>query len=219
MPLDDSRAERFILENTAIAAPPLLPAMRLYLATEITPIWLATEAALEQAGVEPPFWAFPWAGGQALARYVTDNPSIVAGQDVLDFGAGAGLIAIAAAQSGARRVRAADIDPIAGVAMRLNAALNNVAFEFVVDDIVGTDTGAEIVLVGDMCYERKLAERMIAWLRGLAASGVIILLGDPGRTYRPSDGLAEVARYVVPTSLELEDRTERETVVWRLLPS
>lgn len=218
MPLDDTSAERFIRDNTAIATPPLLPSMRLYLATEITPIWQATEVALDEAGVEPPFWAFPWAGGQALARYVADNPSVVAGRDVLDFGAGAGLIAIAASQSGARRVRAADIDPIAGIAMRLNAALNGVTFEFLVDDIVGTDTGAEIILVGDMCYERKLAERMIAWLRGLAASGVTVLLGDPGRTYRPSDGLAEIARYVVPTSLELEDRIERETIVWRLLP-
>lgn len=218
MPLDPAAAEAFIRTHTAIESPPLVPELRLHLASEITPIWQASEAALAERGVEPPFWAFPWVGGQALARYLMDHPSMVAGRRVLDFGAGSGLVAIAAARAGAAAVRAADIDPTAAAAMALNARLNGVEIGIVCADVIGTDPAADVVAVGDMCYERVLAERLVRWLRGWAALGVIVLLGDPGRTYRPADGLEELARYRVPTSLELEDRTEREAAVWRLMP-
>ncbi len=201
-----------------IAEPPLLPGIRLHLATEITPIWHATEALLAEANIPPPFWAFPWAGGQALARYVLDRPELVAGKRILDFGAGSGLVGIAAAKAGAASVLAADIDPVACLVIGLNAALNDVAIETTDRDVIDAPVGADIVLVGDMCYERPLAERLTAWLRLEAARGILVLLGDPGRTYRPAEGLEERARYTVPTSLELEDRETREGVVWRLLP-
>jgi predicted nicotinamide N-methyase len=218
MTLTDAEATEFIRANTMPAAPPLLPGLTLQLATEITPIWQATEIVLQEIGVEPPFWAFAWAGGQAVARYIADHPEIVSGKDIVDFGAGSGLIAIAAEQAGAARVRAIDIDPVAAAAIRLNAAANQVSIEVVTENVIGRDLGADLILVGDMCYERELAETMIVWLRGCAGRGVRVLLGDPGRTYRPAVGLREIARYTVPTSLELEDRTEREAVVWELLP-
>src|SRR5271168_3552397 len=207
--MQNSPAEwaRFIRDNTEIASPALLPELKLHLATEITPIWQATEASLAQANVDPPFWAFAWAGGQALARHVLDRPESVRGRRVLDFGAGSGLLAIVAVQAGASRVRAAEIDPIACVAIGLNAALNNVTFEIEQEDVIDRDLGADVVLVGDMCYERALAERLVRWLRAAAGRGVTVLLGDPGRNYRPTEGLVEVARYRVATSLELEDRT------------
>ena len=220
MPIDPVAAADFIRANTVVAAPAILPELKLHLATEITPIWQATEATLAIANVDPPFWAFAWAGGQALARHVLDRPEIVRGRRVLDFGAGSGMLAIAAALSGADRVRAAEIDPIACCAIRLNAALNGVegAIEILEDDIIDRDPAVDLVLVGDMCYERPLAERLTRWLRAAAGRGVTVLLGDPGRTYRPTEGLVEVARHKVPTSLELEDRTEREGIVWRLMP-
>ena len=211
-------SRRFIRANTEIASPPLLPSIRLHLATEITPIWHATEALLEREGVAPPFWAFAWAGGQALARFVTDHPDQVAGRAVLDLGSGSGLVAIAARLAGAARAVAADIDPVAAEAASMNAELNDVTIETVSEDLIGTAIAAEIVLVGDLCYERPLAERLVRWLRRLASGGVTVLVGDPGRAYLPADGKALLARYLVPTSLELEDRTERDTAVWRLLP-
>jgi predicted nicotinamide N-methyase len=218
MEIAPTAAAEFIRANTTITSPSLLPELRLHLATEITPIWQATEITLAEANVPPPFWAFAWAGGQALARHVLDRPETVRGRRVLDFGAGSGLLAIAAVRSGAVRVRAAEIDPIACMAIRLNAALNDVEIEILEDDVIDRDIGLDIVLVGDMCYERPLAERLVRWLRAAAGQGVTVLLGDPGRTYRPTEGLVEVARYLVPTSLELEDHTEREGVIWRLMP-
>jgi predicted nicotinamide N-methyase len=220
MPLSSAEAQRFIRTNTTIAAPSLLPELKLHLATEITPIWQATEAALAQANVDPPFWAFAWAGGQALARHVLDHRETVRGRRVLDFGAGCGLLAIVAAQAGAARILAAEIDAVACAAIRLNASLNGVEsrIDILAEDVIGRDLGVDLILVGDMCYERPLAERLVDWLRGLAGRGVAVLLGDPGRTYRPTQGLVEIARYRVATSLELEDRIEREGVVWRLMP-
>ncbi len=217
MPLDAQAAAQFIRQHTIPARPPLVPEITLHLATEITPIWQASEVALQEAGVEPPFWAFPWVGGQALARYLLDRPDLVAGSRVLDFGAGSGLVGIAAALAGAAAVRTVDIDPTAAAAIAVNAALNGVTVEILCTDMIDQPPEADIVLVGDMCYERVLAERLVRWLRRETAKGITVLLGDPGRTYRPADGLAELARYVVPTSLELEDRVEREAVVWRLL--
>jgi predicted nicotinamide N-methyase len=208
-------AAAFIRANTAVAAPPLVPEIRLHLATEITPIWQASEDALARANVPPPFWAFPWAGGQALARYVLDNPAVVAGLRVLDFGAGSGLVAIAAAGAGAAHVVAAEIDDFAAAAIALNAALNDAAVTVETADLIGTAVGGwDVVLVGDMCYEQPLATRLTAWLRGLAKAGVTVLLGDPGRSYVPTSGLVAQARYTVATSRELEDRESREGVVW-----
>ena len=212
-----SDAGAFIRANTVIAAPPLVPEIRLHLAAEIAPLWHATEAMLERAGVPPPYWAFAWAGGQALARHVLDHPDLVRGKAVLDFGAGSGLVALAAAKAGARAVTAAEIDPVAAAAIALNAALNDVAIAVETADIIGrAPVPWSPVLVGDMCYEQPLAERLVPWLRALARDDVRVLLGDPGRAYLPAEGLEALGRYAVPTPLDLEDRETREGVVWRL---
>jgi predicted nicotinamide N-methyase len=211
-------AGAFILAQTAIVAPPLTPEIRLHLATEITPIWEATEAALARMNLPPPYWAFAWAGGQALTRFLLDHPDWVKGKRVLDFAAGSGLSAIGAAKAGAASVQAAEIDDYAIAAIALNARINDVTIELVRDDLLGAEPRWDVVLAGDVCYERPMAERVIAWFRALAGRGVAILMGDPGRAYLPQSGLVELARYQVPTSLELEDRTARETIVWRLMP-
>ncbi|HWA45893.1 MAG TPA: 50S ribosomal protein L11 methyltransferase [Hypericibacter adhaerens] len=209
--------EAFIRRETAIASPPLVPEIRLHLATEITPIWQATEATLAHEGLPPPYWAFAWPGGQALARTILDDPAIVRGKRVLDFAAGSGLVAIAAAKAGAQSVTAAEIDDFAAAAIALNAALNGVHVPVTLEDQVGQAGPWDLVLAGDVCYERPMAERVTAWLRGLVARGAQVLMGDPGRSYLPKNGLELVTRHKVPTSLELEDRTERETAIWRLL--
>ena len=208
----------FVRGNTVVTAPPLVPEIRLYLATEITPIWQATEETLARSALPPPFWAFAWAGGQALARYLLDHPANVAGRSVLDFGAGSGLVAIAAAKAGAASVFAAEIDHFAAAAIAANAALNDVAIAVTTADLLDTvDPRWEVVSAGDVCYERPMADRVTGWLRGLAARGTLVLLGDPGRAYLPSEGLVERARYLVPTSRELEDRDTRDAVVWEVL--
>ena len=209
----------FVRCNTAITAPPLVPEIRLHLATEITPIWQATEDALARSGLPPPFWAFAWAGGQALARYLIDHSAEVTGRSVLDFGAGSGLVAIAAAKAGATAVLAAEIDPFAAAAIAANAALNDVDITVQTEDLLDTvDACWEVVTAGDVCYERPMADRVMGWLRGMAACGSLVLLGDPGRTYSPSQGLFERGRYLVPTSRELEDRDCREAAIWQVLP-
>jgi predicted nicotinamide N-methyase len=209
----------FVLGNTEVKAPPLVPEIRLRLATEVTPIWQATEESLSRGPVPPPFWAFAWAGGQALARYLLDHPETVRGHEVLDIGAGSGIVAIAAAKAGAKAVTAAEIDPFAAAAIALNARLNEVRVRIESRDLL--DRGAAgwgIALAGDVCYEEPMASRAIALLRRIAARGRPALLGDPGRAYLPREGLSELARYLVPTSRELEDREAREGVVWRVLP-
>jgi predicted nicotinamide N-methyase len=208
----------FVRSNTAVASPPLVPEIRLYLATEITPIWQATEETLARSGLPPPYWAFAWAGGQALARFLLDHPERVVGRSVLDFGAGSGIVAIAAAKAGAAFVLAAEIDHFAAAAIDANAALNDVAIVVKTMDLLDTiDPRWEVVTAGDVCYERPMADRVTAWLRGLAARGALVLLGDPGRAYLPSEGLVELARYLVPTSRELEDRDTRDAIVWQVL--
>jgi predicted nicotinamide N-methyase len=207
----------FIRAQTAIARPPLVPEIRLHLATEITPIWQATEATLAEADLPPPYWAFAWPGGQAIARHLLDNPGLVRGRAVLDFAAGSGLVAIAARMAGATGAVANDIDAVAAEAISLNAALNGVAVETDQGDLLDRDDAPfDLVLAGDVCYERPMAERTTRWLRALASRGVEVLLADPGRAYLPASGLVELARYTVPTSLELEDRELRETIVYRL---
>ncbi|MHB1218140.1 MAG: class I SAM-dependent methyltransferase [Alphaproteobacteria bacterium] len=207
--------DSFIRAHTAVASPPLVPEIALHLATEITPLWQATEAWLEREGIEPPYWAFAWAGGQALARHLLDRPETVAGKRVLDFGAGSGLVALAAARACAT-VEAAELDSMAVEVIRLNAALNNLLITVVIGDVIGRDDGWDVVLAGDMFYERKLAAAALPWLRGLAARGALVLLGDPGRAYLPELGLTEVGVYSVPTTRELEDRDMREGRIWRL---
>jgi predicted nicotinamide N-methyase len=210
----------FVLRNTAIAHPPLVPEISLHLGTEVTPLWHATATTLEQGEVPAPFWAFAWAGGQALARYLLDHPETVAGREVLDIGSGSGIVAIAAAKAGATAVTAAEIDPFAAAAIALNAALNGVAIRIEMRDLL--DRGAAgwgAALAGDVCYEQPMAARAVALLRRIAArTGRLALLGDPGRAYLPREGLIERARYLVPTTRELEDREGREGVVWEVQP-
>lgn len=213
----------FVRSQTILLAPPLTPEIRLHLATEITPIWKASEETLAQGNIPPPYWAFAWPGGQALTRYLLDHPEWIRGRRVLDFAAGSGLTAIGVAKAGAALVEAAEIDAFAVAAIELNAAANDVAVKIIMEDVIGQGIDAEagrwdVVLAGDVCYEKPMAERVIAWFRQLAARGVTILMGDPGRAYLPGSCLVEVARYKVPTTLELEDRTERETIIWRLMP-
>ncbi|HMD64062.1 MAG TPA: 50S ribosomal protein L11 methyltransferase [Stellaceae bacterium] len=209
----------FVRRNTAIATPPLVPEIRLHLATEITPIWQATEESLARGAVPPPYWAFAWAGGQALARYILDHPTEITGRSVLDFGAGSGLVAIAAAKAGAALVLAADIDHFAAAAIAINAELNKVAVTVTTADPVDeADPRWEVVAAGDVCYEQPMAARVGRWLAALAGRGCLVLLGDPGRAYLPASGLREQARYLVPTSRELEDREIRDGVVWQMLP-
>jgi len=213
--VNDPRA--FVLANTALIAPPLVPEIQLHLATEVVPLWRKTEEELEAEGVPPPYWAFAWAGGQALARYVLDHPECVAKKRVLDFGSGSGLLAIAAAKSAAAGVLAVDIDRFAGAAIVLNAVTNNVHVETTNEDIIDSDDGWQTVLVGDMCYERPLAERLLAWLHKLTERGATVLLGDPGRSYFPKSGVEKLETYRVQTTRDLEDREIRETSVYRLV--
>lgn len=205
----------FVRDHTAIASPPLVPEIRLHLATEITPLWQATEATLQRMQLPPPYWAFAWAGGQALARHLLDHPALIVGRNVLDFGAGSGIVSIAAAKIGAR-VTAAEPDHFALAALALNAALNGVEIALESGDILTGDGSWGAVLAGDMCYERPLAERLVAWLTARARAGALILLGDPGRAYLPTTGLQALARYWVPTPFDLENREARETTVWQL---
>jgi len=207
----------FVLANTALIAPPLVPEIRLHLATEVVPLWRKTEEELEAEGVPPPYWAFAWAGGQALARYVLDHPESVAKKRVLDFGSGSGLLAIAAAKSDAAGVLAVDIDRFANAAIVLNAEANNARVDVRAEDVIDSDDGWQTVLVGDMCYERPLAERLLVWLHKLTARGATVLLGDPGRSYFPKSGVEKLETYRVQTTRDLEDREIRETSVYRLL--
>jgi len=209
----------FILANTAVESPPLIPEIKLHLASEMVPIWQATEEDLAAMGLPPPYWAFAWAGGQALARYTLDNPEIVAGKTVLDFASGSGLVAVAAAMAGAVRVTAADIDGYADAATRLNADLNGVSVETISKDIIGRNDGWDVVLAGDICYEKPLAERVTRWLKDMSDGGTTVLMGDPGRTYLPKDGMEWVVRYAVKTTRELEDTDVRNAVVWRFVQS
>lgn len=217
-PSTPEQRRSFIRSQTTLASPPLTPEIKLHLATEITPIWEATETTLAANNLPPPYWAFAWPGGQALTRFLLDNADRVRGKRVLDFAAGSGLSAIGAAMTGADRVSANEIDDFAIEAILLNAATNNVALEVLRHDLVGRNEGWDIVLAGDVCYERPMADRVIPWLRSLARAGVTVLMGDPGRAYLPAQGLVEVASYEVPTSKELEDRELRVTRVLRLMP-
>lgn len=191
-----------------------MPEIALHLATRITPIWQATEEYLRARNMAPPFWAFAWPGSQVLARHILDDPAQVAGRHVLDFAAGSGLAAIAAATAGAR-ADAAEIDEMADAAIALNAALNNVDVA-TVGDVVGTDAGWDLIVAGDVCYEAPMTSHIMPWLARLAARGATVWLADPGRAYLPRAGLSPIATRAVPTTRELEDSTERVVTLYRL---
>ena len=207
----------FILENTRVQSPPHTPELVLRLADEVTPIWRLTEEALQEIGLPPPFWAFAWAGGQALARYVLDHPDLVAGKRVIDFASGSGIVGIAAMKAGAASVLAADIDVFCGAALALNAQANGVEIDFTDTDLLDAPPPpADVILAGDICYEKPLAEKVMAWLAAGRAAGATVLIGDPGRSYFPREGLTKLAEYQVPTTRELEDQEVKKTAVWTL---
>lgn len=213
--LDPREAEGFILANTALMAPPHVPEIKLCLADEAHDLWKRTEDELEAIGLPPPYWAFAWAGGQGLARYVLDNPGIVSGLRVLDFASGSGLVGIAAAKAGARSVLCADVDPFCAAALRLNTAANGVSAEFLGEDLVGADLGWDVLLAGDVFYDRAMSARVLPWFGALADRGATVLVGDPGRTYLPKAGLAALAIYHVAVTRALEDAEVKRTTVWR----
>ncbi len=216
MTLTPRDAERFILDNTALMAPPHVPEIRLHLADEAHDLWKRTEEELAEIGLPPPFWAFAWAGGQGVARYVLDRPEIVRGKRVLDFASGSGLVAIAAAKAGAAKVLAADIDPFCETAIRLNAEANGVKADFTGDDQIGRDSGWDVVLAGDVFYDKPFADRLVPWFATLSARGADVLVGDPGRAYLPKAGLEKLAVYEVPVTRALEDAEVKRTTVWRI---
>jgi predicted nicotinamide N-methyase len=210
----------FILENTRPQRPPHTPELVLQLADEVTPLWRLTEEALAEIGLPPPFWAFAWAGGQAVARYVLDNPDVVAGKRVIDFAAGSGIVAIAAMKAGASGALAADIDGFCASAVALNARANGVEMAFTDQDLLDgpPPDDADVILAGDICYEQPLAGRVLAWLGAARDAGKTVLIGDPMRTYFPREGLIKLAEYQVPTTRELEDYEIKRTSVWTLPP-
>lgn len=209
--------EGFVRAHTEVARAPLVPEIALHLATEITPVWRATEEWLRESNIEPPFWAFAWPGGQALAREVLDRPETVRGKRVLDFAAGCGIAAIAAARAGAALVEACELDPLALAAIRCNAALNGAEVATPAGDLVGSPCRWDVILAGDVCYEAPMTAHILPWLRAMARE-CEVWLADPGRAYLPREGLAPFATHAVPTSLELEDRAERVVSLARLLP-
>lgn len=229
-----AHAAAFVLEHTRRHAPPLVPEIGLHLADDALPLWRKTEEELAADGLPPPFWAFAWAGGQALARYLLDNPATVRGRTVLDVGAGSGLVAIAAARAGAARVVANEIDPFALAAIALNAAANGVSIEPLSGDILDTAStrcrpdrfaslldagpapGPEVALIGDLFYERDLARRALAFARGAKAAGATVLVGDPRRSYLPVETLEPIATYEVEVTRALEDAERKRTTVFRL---
>ena len=204
----------FIRANTRLLAPPLAPEMRLHLADEAVELWTKPEPQLQASGLPPPFWAFAWAGGQALARWIGDHSGRIAGRRALDFASGSGIVAIAAALAGAAKVEASEIDPFAQAAIALNAAANGVSVDVLAEDVSGQDRGWDVVLAGDVAYERDMAAAAFAWLEGLARRGALVLVGDPRRSYLALDRLECVAEYSVPTPRALEDAEIKRTGVF-----
>ncbi|MCU4178577.1 class I SAM-dependent methyltransferase [Bosea sp. BH3] len=209
--------DAFIRAHTRLLPVPHAPEISLHVAEEATELWQKTEEELAVIGLPPPFWAFAWAGGQALARHLLDSPGTVAGRRVLDFASGSGLVAITAAKAGAAQVQACDIDAFAVAAIGINAAANGVTVAARCDDLIGHDEGWDVICAGDVCYERDMAERVIAWLTALSARGATVLIGDPGRSYLPKAGLEAIATYEVPVTRALEDAEIKRSSVWRLI--
>jgi predicted nicotinamide N-methyase len=215
--IDRASAAAFVRANAPLRPAPSAPEIRLHLADESIPLWEKTEEELAAEGLPPPFWAFAWAGGQALARYVLDRPALVQAKSVLDFGAGCGVAGIAAALAGAARVEASEIDPFAVAAIETNAAANGVPIRARLEDLVGLDEGWDVVLAGDVAYEAAMTDAIFAWLESLRARGAAVLVGDPARSFLPKARLAALATYEIPVSRDLEDREQRRTTVWRLV--
>lgn len=197
--------------------PPHVPEIVLHLASEAHELWHKTEEELEEIGLPPPFWAFAWAGGQGLARYVLDHPEVVSGKTVLDFASGSGLVAIAAKMAGATSVQATDIDPWAESAVALNAAANGVVLSFTGENQIGRRVEADVVLAGDVFYDRDFAAALVPWFATLAEEGKQVLVGDPGRSYCPKERLEQLAVYEVPVTRALEDSEVKRTTVWRFV--
>ena len=205
----------FIRDNTRLQTPPHTPELALYLADEVTPIWRLTEEELGEIGLPPPFWAFAWAGGQAIARYILDHPQEVADKQVLDFASGSGLCGIAAMKAGAASVLCADIDGFCGAACAMNAEANGVKVAFTDTNLLDAPAPAcDIILAGDICYEMPLAAQVLTWLQAARDRGTRVLIGDPGRSYFPKAGLTSLATYQVQTTRELEDFAVKKTGVW-----
>ncbi len=213
------RHRDFVIANTECTQAALVPEITLHLASEVTPLWHATEEVLARNGLPPPYWAFAWPGGQTFARLLLDRPALVRGRSVLDFAAGCGIAGIAAAKSGAGRVVASEIDDFAMAAIALNSRMNDVDIEIVGDDLLAKPPGGwDLILAGDVCYEKPMADRTLAWLDKAVAGGAEVLIADPGRAYLPQSGLVEIARHDVPTSLDLENRKIMTTVLYRYAP-
>ncbi|MCA3247857.1 MAG: methyltransferase [Azospirillum sp.] len=207
----------FVRANTRLESPSLVPELKIHLAHAATDLWAATEATLERTGLPPPYWAFAWPGGQALARHLLDRPDVARGRRVLDFAAGSGVAALAAAKVGAAAVAASEIDAFARAALALNAEANGLALDIRAADVLAAPAeGWDLILAGDVFYEKPMADRVWPWLVAAAARGIDVCVADPGRAYLPASGLVEIARYTVPTTLDLEDRTTRETRVLRV---
>jgi predicted nicotinamide N-methyase len=230
--LQDGRAlspiidkDAFIRANTRLRPVPLVPEISIYVADEAVPLWHKTEEELGEAGLPPPFWAFAWAGGQALARHILDHPELVRGQCVLDLASGSGLVGIAAMKAGASSVTAADIDAFAHAAAKLNAGENNVELSHLSRDVLTGDSDEpddkpwDVILAGDIFYERETAAHVFNFLQSNAIRGAIILIGDPGRSYLPRDKLLKLAEYSVPVTRDLEDMDIKQTAVWKLAES
>ncbi len=206
----------FILNNTQLTSAAAVPELKLHLATEVTPLWQATEAWLDEKNCPPPYWAFPWAGGQALARYILDHAAEFSGKHVIDFATGCGIAALAAAKAGAS-VTGTEIDDLAIAAAQLNAEANQMAIDVrKIDRSDPAFANADIITAADICYEPAMTADLIDWLRVLAGQGKTVLLADPGRAYLPKTGLQELTSYVIPTSFDLENVTERRTTIYRL---
>ncbi|RSM78698.1 methyltransferase [Kibdelosporangium aridum] len=206
----------FVRAHTRLGVAPHVPEIQLYLAEDAFDLWERVEAEVGEKGLAPPFWAFAWAGGQALARYVLDNPSLVAGRSVLDLAAGCGVVALAAAKAGASRVVANEIDQFAIDAIVLNAEANGLTVQTEFGDMVDGDAeGFDVVLAGDIFYDTAVTSRMMPFIRRLQARDVTVLVGDPGRKHLPREQFAQVAQYEVPVPKALEDAEVKTTTVWR----
>lgn len=220
MRLTPANAPDFIAANTRLQAVPHAPEISLWLADEITPLWRLTEEELGEMGLPPPFWAFAWAGGQALARWLLDHPDQVAGRRVIDLATGSGLVAVAAMKAGAASVLAADIDPFCAAAVAANATSNGVEIAFTDANLLDAPPPpADLICAGDVFYEKPMAEAVLAWLKQAQANGTRVIVGDPGRTYFPRSGLTLLAEYTVPTTRELEDQEVKRSRVWSLDPA
>lgn len=217
MRLTPANAPDFIAANTRLQTVPHAPEISLWLADEITPLWRLTEEELGEMGLPPPFWAFAWAGGQALARWLLDHPAEVTGERVIDLATGSGLVAVAAMKAGAASVLAADIDPFCAAAVAANARSNGVEIAFTDANLLDAPPPpVDLICAGDVFYEKPMAEAVLKWLKQAQANGTRVIVGDPGRTYFPRSGLTLLAEYTVPTTRELEDQEVKRSRVWSL---